>query len=400
MGKEILIISNYFPPEQGAAANRIQALANELKRRSYKVAVICPLPNYPKGKVFPGFKGKLSHKEQNGNLTIHRLWLLASNSQNKFVRLFSMLSFAFSLSLFLLFKKSPKKVIIQCSPLFVGYAGVFFSKLKGKKVILNVSDLWPLAGLEMELLNQGTYYTILEKIERFNYKKSDLVLGQSHEILRYVNQIFPEKKTVLYRNYPDFDIPESNSHFTSALHRAGLPSVTNSKEIKIVYAGLLGIAQGLYEICKQIALPANISLHIYGDGPEAKQIEDLSVKNSQIVFHGMIDRTELHQVLGNYDMTLVPLANRIYGSVPSKIFEYSRLGLPILYFSEGEGAELVKKHQLGWSISDFEKLNVFLSQLSKNEILLPERAAIITTVKEKFNFKKQFDEIIQVIESC
>ena len=163
MRKDILIISNYFPPESGAASNRIYTLASSLTENNYEVTVVCPLPNYPFGKIFDTHKGKRYSKTIENNLIVYRLWLFASNSKNKFVRLFSMLSFAIHLFFFLLFKKTPKKVLIQCSPLFVGFFGVLISKIKRKKIILNVSDLWPLAGLEMGLLNKGRYYSNFTK---------------------------------------------------------------------------------------------------------------------------------------------------------------------------------------------------------------------------------------------
>ena len=58
MQKDILIITNYFPPEKGAAANRIFDMAKAYKNNGYEVLVVCPLPNYPKGKIFKAYKKK------------------------------------------------------------------------------------------------------------------------------------------------------------------------------------------------------------------------------------------------------------------------------------------------------------------------------------------------------
>ena len=72
---DILIISNYYPPEKGAAANRIEQLALKLDQNGYNVSVISPLPNYPKGELFPEYKGKFSITEKNQNITLE-LFLL------------------------------------------------------------------------------------------------------------------------------------------------------------------------------------------------------------------------------------------------------------------------------------------------------------------------------------
>ena len=108
--KEILLITNYFPPEKGAASNRIFSMAKEFSENNYKVTVVCPLPNYPQGKIFKNFRKTLFLKKEESYATVYRLWLWPSNSSNKFIRMISMISFSISLSFFLLFRKTPKKV--------------------------------------------------------------------------------------------------------------------------------------------------------------------------------------------------------------------------------------------------------------------------------------------------
>ena len=111
--KEILIISNYYPPEKGAAANRIEHLALKLHQNNYKVTVLCPLANYPKGALFPEYKGKFFTEETRQNILIKRLWIYPSNSKNIFKRIVSILSFSIGLFFYLLFKKTPEKVVVQ-----------------------------------------------------------------------------------------------------------------------------------------------------------------------------------------------------------------------------------------------------------------------------------------------
>src|SRR5574343_436745 len=134
--EEILIISNYYPPEKGAAANRIEQLALKLHQNNYRVSVVCPLGNYPKGELFPEYKGKFSVTENRDNITVKRLWIYPSVSKNLFIRILSVLSFSLSLFCYLLFRKTPKKIVVQSPPLLLSFLSVMVFSLKKKKIIL------------------------------------------------------------------------------------------------------------------------------------------------------------------------------------------------------------------------------------------------------------------------
>ena len=388
--EEILIISNYYPPEKGAAANRIEQLALKLHQNNYKITVLCPLGNYPKGELFPEYKGKFSVTERLQNITVKRLWIYPSVSKNIFKRTLSVLSFSSVLFFYLLCKKTPKKVVVQSPPLLLSFVSIFVLSLMRKKIILNVSDLWPLAAIELKALKKDSFsHHISLFIERFIYSRATLILGQSHEIIAHIHSIFPGKECHLYRNFPDHQVAE-------------MDFVSNVNEpIKLFYAGLLGIAQGVFELCKKIELEnLNIELHIFGDGAEKYQIEDLIRQNPQkkIFFHGMLERNMLHEKIRTFDIAIVPLKTRIYGSVPSKIFEYVSLGFPILYFGGGEGETIVEKNNLGWvaQVGNFESLNIALKEISKtgkSEIKYLKKQ-VFKYAQNNFNLNFQIKELI------
>jgi glycosyltransferase involved in cell wall biosynthesis len=388
--QEILIISNYYPPEKGAAANRIEQMALQLQKNKYSVSVVCPLGNYPKGALFPEYKGKFSVTENQNGIRVKRLWIYPSNSKNKAKRLLSIVSFATVLVLYLLFKKTPKKVVVQSPPLLLSFLSVAVLSLKKKKIILNVSDLWPMAALELNALKKGSLsHKVSLFMERFIYKNATVVLGQSQEILDHIYTLFPNKIGFLYRNYPDLDGKQ-----------LALTMSTESK-IKIFYAGLLGVAQSVHALCQHIKLENTlIELHIFGDGAEKKEIEDylLHHPNQPIFFHGMIDRNTLHSTLKSFDIAIVPLTTRIYGSVPSKIFEYGSLGFPILYFGGGEGETIVEEYDLGWvvPVGDYTALNAQIQEinrLSKSEIN-QKKSLIFRKTQEVFDIQQQVKTLI------
>lgn len=385
--KNVLIITSYFPPETGAASNRIFHLAEGLKDHGFKVSVLTPLPNYPTGEIFKAYKGKFKDTSTENGIVIHRLWIYASNSKNKLLRLIAMLSYSLSLIWFFVWNKIPKTVIVQSPPLLVAFTCMICLKSKKRHLILNVSDLWPIAGLELGAFKKNFSYKVLERIERFNYKRADLVLGQSEEILTHVKSIVSNKKTFLYRNYPEFESPKMQYN-------------SSNGKLKIVYAGLLGIAQGIYKLCQELDYE-HIEFHIYGSGAEQLKIETYISKHPElpITYHGQVSRSELHAVLLQYDLTIIPLLKRIYGSVPSKIFEYAKLGLPMLYFGGGEGETVIKKNELGWvaEAGNYDNLNSVIASIEKETLSSSMRQRILETGKTEFDFKSQLNRLKSII---
>lgn len=387
MKRSITLITNYYPPETGAASNRMAWLAESLVKAGFETKVLCPLPNYPTGKIFDEYAGKSGDSEIINGVEVIRLWVYATNSTRIWKRFLGMISFSFSLARYGLFHKISSLVFIQYSPLLVGFFSTLLFKNKKRRLLLNVSDLWPLAGKELGKLKDGLSYTLLERMEKYCYRKATLVLGQSQEILTHITQIYPDKNVFLYRNLPDFNPPEVIKN--------------SSASKKMVYAGLLGVAQGILKLCKEIELPEGWSFDIYGAGTEQQQIEAfVKTSSKSIVFKGSFSRKQLHQKLLSYDLTVVPLTNRIYGSVPSKIFEYSRLGLPILYCGGGEGETLVKKNNLGWvsPSGDFKALNDLLKEIGKQDGAWPSKKSVQDRSVTVFNAQEQFKDLITVID--
>ena len=389
--EEILIISNYYPPEKGAAANRIEQLAIKLHQNNYKVSVVCPLGNYPKGELFPEYKGKFSASENRDNINVKRLWIYPSVSKNILVRILSVLSFSLSLFFYLLFKKTPHKVVVQSPPLLLSFISVLVLSWRKKKIILNISDLWPLAAIELNALKENSLsHKFSLFLEHFIYKKATLILGQSNEIISHVQFLHPEKECYLYRNFPDHKVLEMDL------------TTEENQPIKIFYAGLLGIAQGVLELCQKTELNRlNIELHIFGDGAEKTQIEALisSEKEQKIYFHGMMERKALHEALKTFDIAIVPLKTRIFGSVPSKIFEYGSLGFPILYFGGGGGETIVKENDLGWVVpvenySDLNQKLEIISKLKKSDFGQIKKRIFIKS-NYAFNLDNQMERLIE-----
>ncbi|MBK8551415.1 MAG: glycosyltransferase family 4 protein [Ignavibacteria bacterium] len=289
---KLAILTQYFYPEMGAPPNRLLELSKGFKEKGWDVSVVTALPNYPRGKIFDGYKGKFSAEENKDGISIKRYWLYASVSARAIPRIISMLSFSFT-SLFsasFLKKKAPDYLFVESPPLTLAFSALLLSKFIGTKLIMNVSDIWPLSAKELGVIGDGFLYKRLESFERYLYKKSFICSGQSEEITAHI-QKSGGKSVYLFRNGVDVRrFKVSNREFNKG------------DNIKIVYAGLLGVAQGIYEISRNIDFKElGAELHIYGEGAEKEKLMKYLKENpgKNIILKKAVSRKRSRQYCPN-----------------------------------------------------------------------------------------------------
>ena len=389
--KKINIFSIYFPPENGAASYRIYNLANGFVERGNKVNIITSMPSYPFGKIFKKYKYKIYKKENFNDINIYRLWIMPSKSKNIFLRFLSMISYSISMFFFiprLFFIKSDYS-IIQGHPLISSFFIILINKkFLNRKIILNISDIWPLSGLELGFFKKNSFmYRSLKKIESFNYKNSDKILVQSDEINNYIKKLY-NINSFVYRNLPVTKIDIKDSEYIS--------------KCKIFYAGLLGYAQGIAEICKKVDFELlDIEFHIYGDGGESNEIKSISKNRRNIFYHGLISKDLLYNKIKNYHYGLVPLIKPIYGAFPSKIYELIHFEIPIIYFGDGYASKLITENKIGYSVNskDYDNLKKLFKKISLVDKSIIEITENLKNLKKDgFDFKLQFEKLLNYIE--
>lgn len=367
----------------GAPQNRLYELAMELKLLGWEVEVITAMPNYPTGKIFKAHRGKFYMKENILNMPIHRYCLYPSNSSRILPRIISMLSFSVTsfFSWFKVRKARPDYLLVESPPLTLAFTGWIISKLARTRFIMNVSDLWPLSAKELGAISDGFIYRRLISLETYLYKKATICTGQSQEIIDYILKI---KKDHVWLLRNGVDVSRFQLHSDKI------------RSNKIVYAGLLGVAQGILSVCENINFKElGFEFNIYGSGNELEKIQQFLIMNPDrgIVYCGIIKRNQIPSVLIQYDAMLVALVKNIYGAVPSKIYEGMAAGLIIIFSGEGEGATIVNQHGLGWSSmsKDWTSLQVNLTSLKNlsDNAFYKVKDNARQTASEKFDRKQQ-----------
>lgn len=394
---KVLLVTERYWPEVGAAPSRLANMAEGLKQKGCEVDVLTSLPNYPKGEIFEEYKGCISKKECVNGVNIFRYWIYATVSHNPIARVLNMFSFAIMIWLFA-FKvskiKSYDRIIIQTPTLVVAASAmILFKKLYGKICVLNVSDIWPLTAVDMGAIKEGSKsFKFLSMLERFLYRNSNGILGQSQEILEHIKGLKNKGNLFLYRNLQHYKLSESYKKKNSTL--------------KVVFSGMLGVAQDVAGIVKNIPFKdLGVEFHIFGGG---KQLEEIQFwisenPNSNVYAHGFVPKEEISRKLSEMDVSIVPLATRIRGAVPSKIYDTLPQGLPILFCGGGEGAEFIKERGLGL-ISDpgdysaLEKnIKTFMDMNSEEYERISAKCFDIS--KTELNFDKQIRETVAYLKN-
>ncbi len=343
----LCILSQYFLPEMGAPQARLSELGERLIDLGWDVEVLTALPNYPTGKVFAGYPPHRPCVEQIGRIRTVRVPLYTAKS-GFLKRLRCYFSFVASAKRHgLRLCRRPDLLFVESPPLFVGYAARYLGKRWGCPFVLNVSDLWPESAIRMGVIKAGLATALAERLELKLYRQAAGVTGQSDGIIDSIRRRSPKTRAVVITNGVK---PEAfGAHAADNAARALLGAEAGPI---FVYAGLLGLAQGLDQILDLArsllgGVPGRFLL--VGEGPMRQHLErrvrDESIDNVRIV--ATLPRDRIAALLAAADVAIVSLGVSIPGAVPSKIYEAMASCLPILLIADGEAARRVLNAKCG-----------------------------------------------------
>lgn len=366
----LAIHTQYYPPEMGAPQARLSELARLFATKGHEIHVLTAMPNYPRGRVYPGYGG-VYRKETSDGITVRRSYIRPSKSVGLLPRLSNYFSFVGSSAVVgSLALPRVDYLLTESPPLFLGWSGFLLSRLKRARWIFNVSDLWPESAVRLGVVNQGWALRAAERLEAFCYRKAWLVTGQSKEILADINARFPSVPTYHLSNGVDTNAftPERRSEKMRArlLEGSGASCVA-------LYAGLHGVAQGLEQVLEAASRLADVSeltFVLVGDGAEKEKLIERSrtLGLNNVRFWDPLPRGEMAELVASADISLVPLGMWLPGAVPSKLYEGMGSGVPVVLVAQGEAVDILKDSQAGIAVppGDVDGLTEALRSLASD----------------------------------
>lgn len=365
-----LYVCQYFYPE----VFRGNDIAFHWVAEGHDIHVVCGVPNYPDGVFYKGYGWfKRRHEVVNG-VRVTRLPIIPRGN-NKVMLILNYFSYLFVAWVYMLFHAMFNKYdlvfVQQLSPVLMSAPAVLYKRLRKVPLYTWVLDLWPESLTAAGGVNNKFVLGFFKHYVKNQYKHSDKILISSRSF---------EKSILEYGDYQDKIVyfPQWSDADTSEC-KAPEDAPTIPEGFKLMFAGAVGEAHG-FECTMQAALLSrehkDIKWVIVGDGRRLDWVRAF-VKE-----HGLEDTV---YTLGRYpsdtiswffkqaDVMLVTLNDdplfRLYA--PAKISSYMAAGKPIVAVLNGEGAEVIKDADCGWTIpagdaEGFAKLAIELSTVDKS----------------------------------
>lgn len=337
---KILVISQHFYPEQF----RINDICKELVDRGNDVTVLTGRPNYPQGKIYPGYEKIKKEPEIYNGIKVLRVKERPrkNGAINLFLNYYSYSSKS---------KKYVKKLdkdydvvfINQTSPIMQAKAGLEYKKRYGAKVVLYCLDLWP-ASLSAGGISGGPIYKFYTKVSKNIYSKVDKILVTSKMFEKYLTEELNIKTKIDY-------LPQYAEDMFSNLKK----SKKTKKCFDIVFAGNVGKMQSVETIIESAKLLQEypVKFHIVGGGSDLENCKNRAKGLKNIKFYGQLPLDDMPKYYKMADAMLVTLKNDdlISYTLPGKVQTYMSAGKPIIACGKNELKNVIEQAKCGFCAS-------------------------------------------------
>lgn len=346
---KILLLSQFFDPEPTFKG---LYFAKALMKQGHEVIVLTGFPNYPGGKIYPGYNIKPFKCEKKEGIKIIRVALYPSHDNSSLKRAANYLSFMASSIFFGLFLTGrPDVIYCYHPPATSGIAAAILSKIKSVPFVYDIQDLWPDSVATTGMINNNIFLKIIKIGCETIYKSASHITVLSPGFRDELKKRgVPFKKISVIYNWCDE---------VSLIGKKSLNNELVAKQMEgkfnITFAGNMGIAQSLDTVLEaaeylQKDFP-KIQFNFIGGGIDKSRLQkiarDMSLRN--VVFFPRLEPVEIGPILEYSDVLLVHLKrNPLFKiTIPSKIQAYLWVGKPILAALEGDAANLVMEAEAG-----------------------------------------------------
>ena len=351
------VLSQWFDPEPGGGA--IPAIyAREFVAAGHEVSVLTGFPNYPTGRIYPGYPQRLRSVSRSDGYALTRVPLYPSHDSSGLGRIANYASFAASATVMSRSAlKNTDAIWVYNSPITVAMPLLAHSRWGRTPYFLQVQDLWPDSLIESGMFPGGLIgkaaSSMLSALVRLMENRAGVVGISSpgtRALLLDRNPRLDPKRVVNAPNPTD----ESLFQPLSSLSPSRIPDVPWKGRFTVMYAGAVGDVQGLESLVDAAAIirsHRDIQIVVLGDGIARPKLEArvAAAGLNNVKFLGRVDKALVPGYMASAHVQLVSLAQREFlrYTTPSKIASLLASCVPIIGQISGDGAQLIRESGAG-----------------------------------------------------
>jgi len=349
----ILFLTDNFPPETNAPATRTYEHARTWVAAGHQVTVLANVPNFPTGRVFPGYRNRLWQRETMDGINVVRVWTYVTANEGFLRRSLDYFSFAVTGVIGGLFLPRPDVIVATSPQIFTALAGCILAGIRRRPFVFELRDLWPDSIVAVGAMREGVLLRRLRHLEYWLYGRAARIVSVTKAFKRIlVANGVPQEKITIVRNGVDLEafVPGPKP---PELER----SLKLGGKFVAAYVGTIGMAHGLEVLlsaAERLKDRPNLAVLLVGTGAERVKLETDAQRRGleNIVFVGPVDKVEVKRYWRLCDVALVllkdlPLFTHV---IPSKMFEAMGTGRPIILGVRGESQELLGEAEAGIAI--------------------------------------------------
>lgn len=402
---DILFLTDNFPPESLGCANRVYERACYWVKWGHNVTVITSAPNFPEGKLYPGYKNKFYQSENIDGIRVIRVKTYIAPNKGVFRRIADFMSYMMSSFLFGLFQKKPDVIIATSPQFFTAVSGWALSIFKRVPFVFELGDIWPASISAVGAMKKSVLLSMLEKLELFLYRHSNAVIALTHAFKQNLiaRGISADKIHVVLNGFDQSRIQKT------AKEQQLLKQYDLQDSFIVGYIGTHGMAHALENVLHAAQLllhEPRIKFMFVGAGARKENLVELAKQSelTNVCFIPSQPKTSIHRFWSLCDVALVHLKNELTFTevIPSKIFEAMGMALPIVLASpKGEASELLESERAGLWVpaEEPEKLAEAIHQLYQNTELLQQLSCNSHSAAPHYSRELQAQKMLNVLET-
>ncbi len=399
----VLFLTDNFPPEVNAPASRTFEHCREWVKAGHRVTVITCAPNFPKGKVFDGYRNRLWQRETMEGIEVIRVWSYITANEGFVRRVLDYQSYMVSAIIASLFVRRVDVIVGTSPQFFTACAAYVASRLKFRPYIFELRDLWPETIKAVGAMKNGRAIEWLEKLELFLYRKAARVVS--------VTQSF--KKNLIARGIDGSKIEIITNGVDISQFKPRPKDAELTKQLglegKFVagYIGTHGLCHGLETLvtAAERLRGTGIVFLFLGDGARKQFLREMAAekKLDNVVFIDSVPKAEVPRYWSILDVSVIHLqkAELFTTVIPSKLFESMGMALPVLHGVEGESADIVRDEHAGipFEPENVDELVAALRRLQENPAELEQFKASCLKGAQNYDRTNLALRMMKILES-